>query len=111
MTESARLDAVIAVFAPDGVPELLGQALDELVLGQVGRRLDDGFSRRLVLERVEDRVAVAERFVQGADLDERDVEEVGADGIKKGVSLLVDDDVDALSGMDGHAAEAVGDEL
>ena len=111
MAQGAGLDAVGTVFAPDRVTELLGEALDELVPGQVRRRRDDRVAGGLVLERVEQRVAVAERLVQRADLDERDVEEVGPDRVQQGVALLVDDHVDALRRVDGDAAEAVREEL
>src|SRR3954452_16569179 len=111
MSQRTGLDAVGSVFASDRVTELLGEALDELVPRQVRRCHYDGLAGRAVLERVEDGVAVAEGLVERADLDERDVEEVRPDRVEEGVALLVDDDVDALGRVDGHAAIAVREEL
>ena len=65
----------------------------------------------LVLERAQERGAVPEGLVQGADLDERHVEEVGPDRVEEGVALLVGHDVDALGRVDRDPVVRVREEL
>ena len=96
MAQRPDVDAARTELPRDRVAERLGQAFHEVVGREVRCGSQDGVPHGAVLERGDDRHAVAERLVERTDLDERDVEEVRPDGVEEGMTLFMGHDVHAL---------------